>query len=171
MKDSLTELEPRENLETLLDSIIPNQINRVTTVMLIDLEDFRGYNKKYSDLQGDIVLKTVADYLKGLETQRIVTQVFRFDKYENRLTDYFAVVIHGTDNIRERLEIVKKGLANLVFKKHPANTSLDEGYKKIGFREMTLTYRPGMKIKDTEPTGKEFLRYIYEELLKKEFKR
>ncbi len=82
--------------------------NNVISLLMIDIDKFKEYNDTYGHLQGDIMLRSVADTIKSM-LKRSTDIVCRYGGEE------FAVILPGTDSrgAVEMAERIRNAIAEL----------------------------------------------------------
>jgi len=91
--DSLTKLYNRRHFHSLADkeTVRSNRTNVPFSILLLDLDRFKGYNDAYGHLEGDKLLVSFADLIR--ETFRSMDTGFRFGGEE------FVILLPDTDSL------------------------------------------------------------------------
>lgn len=91
--DSLTKLYNRRHFHSLADKEIvrSNRTNVPFSILLLDLDRFKGYNDAYGHVEGDKLLVVISDLIR--ETFRSMDTGFRFGGEE------FVILLPDTDSL------------------------------------------------------------------------
>ncbi len=122
--DALTRVANRRRL----DEVLVNEVSRVSrdlgsmSVIMLDIDWFKGYNDYYGHLAGDEALRNVANILSQC-TQRPSDLVARYGGEE------FICVVPGTD--RETGEQLAKSIVNHVFDAQIPNQASPLAYLSV----------------------------------------
>jgi diguanylate cyclase (GGDEF)-like protein len=119
--DELTQVLSRRCLFEVLYGELQRAKRQKTMLCLFmcDVDGFKRYNDTYGHVEGDKMLRTVADILKTTVRQ-FLDQVFRYGG------DEFAIVLPGVDEAIAR-DVSGRILKNIVEKVGPVNVGLSIG--------------------------------------------
>ncbi len=139
LTDSLTGLKNRNSFERTLNNRVEmlKRYGIVSSLLIIDIKDFKQINEKYGHEQGDNVLKEFAMILKSM--LRAVDEIFRYSG------DKFTVIMPQTS--LDKAEQAKLRILN----KLSSQTFLDTN--------ITLNVTIGIRLIDEETT-KEILNFV-----------
>jgi len=99
------------------------------SLLLLDVDHFKGLNDRYGHMQGDVVLQTIDDLVKG-ELKRSMDMLARWGGEE------FAIVlpdtdIHGAYKVAEGIRIVIENHPFLSGQPNPAKVTVSIGVNSI----------------------------------------
>ncbi len=126
-RDHLTGVFNRRILDELLGKEMERAIREGAplSVIMLDIDNFKGYNDKYGHLQGDIALKTITKLIQRLTRKEDF--VARYGGEE------FIIVLPNTDikKAKQIAERIRKKIAETKIKAISKTLEKEKGYEKV----------------------------------------
>ena len=180
--DHLTDLPTTVRLEQLLAGTLPTPRHReyTTAVIVVDIDNFKRYNRKYGEPQGDEALQTVASYLRVQEERdQTIFGAGRIQDKINKDKDYFWVVVESLpkDELVVKAEQIKAGLNRLQIERKGVPLFSTDDYKRITVDVVFSMYTSDMQedeaLSEAEKLAirKQFIQNIVENLNDKSLRR
>ncbi len=154
LHDGLSGLYLRRYILERLDEILLYRQQKVFSLLMIDIDDFKKYNDTYGHTAGDIIIKNVAKIMLK-HTRRHKDIVARYGGEE------FLIYLEGKDTkaaveIAEKIrqEIAEK---QVVLRRTPTSVTVSIGvatYPKDGKDKTTLIKKADQRLYEAKSTGK-----------------